>query len=508
VTARSPWRRPGAGSGAVAALLALLALATTADAQSPPQWAITGVNLVDGTGRPTVAGATITGSGERITCAGPSATCPVPPEATVLSAAGKWVIPGLIDTHVHLHWEDPAATRRAQLVRFAFGVTTAREAGTSDSLEQSLQYRAQTNLVTSPEPRLLVSGLLSEQHRLRYGAPSPEALVGKLAAMGVDAIKVKPQGDQFTSDGWRAIVDAAHAAHLPVWGHTWNATASELRDAVEAGIDGVTHATTFLLADHVEAAANAPRSIEDWMRSKDEWGLVDDSRVKAMAKMLVAKGIWFEPTLVTEKNFTLPYPFARDIHYLGSVPTLWEQFRPLIPVGDSSLIAVRDRRRRMASNFQHICRLAQAFHEAGGVMTAGTDEETPGRALADEIELLHDCGLSTVEALQAASSVAARVLRLPDRGSIGPGMIADLVILNAEPTGSAEALRHVWRVVKGGRVYDPAVLLAPLVQAYEHEWRRTWAIRAGLAAAVAIAMFGVWAVVRARSRRMASGTGR
>jgi imidazolonepropionase-like amidohydrolase len=489
-------------------LFAVLVSSTTAAAQSGTPWAITGVNLVDGTGHAAVAGATITGSGERITCAGPSAMCPVSPEATVLSASGKWVIPGLIDTHVHLHWEDPAATRRAQLVRFAFGVTTARDAGTSDSLEQSLKHRAETNLVASPEPRLLVSGLLSEQHRIRYGAASPGALVGTLAAMGVDAIKVKPQGDQFTSDGWRAIVDAAHAAHLPLWGHTWNATTSELQDAVDAGIDGVTHATTFLLADHIETAVNAPRSIEDWMRSKDEWGAVDDERVKTMAQRLVARGIWFEPTLVTEKNFTLPYPFARDIHYLGSVPTLWEQLRPLVPLGDSSLIAVSDRRRRMASNFQHICRLVQAFHDAGGTMTAGTDEETPGRALADEIELLHGCGLSTMEALQAATSVAARVLHLPDRGSIGPGMLADLVILNAEPTGSAEALRHVWRVVKGGRVYDPAVLLAPLVQAYEHQWRRTWATRAGLAAAVATAMFGAWALLRARTRRRASGISR
>lgn len=505
--------RVGAARLAASCAAALLAMAVRplpAAGQAPHEWAITGVHLIDGTGHAPVPDATITGADDRIVCAGAAAACPIPPGASVIAAPDKWVIPGLIDSHVHLYREDPETTRRAQLVRFAFGITTVRDAGTSDSLDESLARRSATNLASAPEPRLLVSGLLSERQRKRYGAATTEALVARLAALGVDAIKVKPEGSQFSPEEWRAVVDAAHAAHLPIWGHTWNASTSELAEAIDAGIDGVTHAETFLLADHVAGPGTAPPgSIEAWVQTKDEWLSVDPARIDALVRSVVSRHIWFEPTLVTEKEFTLPYPLAEDIRYLGPVPTLWQWVRPLIPAGDSSLVAVRKRRARITRDYEYDCRLVRSFHDAGGMMIAGTDEETPGRALSDEIEQLHACGLSTVEALQAATSAAARALHTPDRGVIGPGLLADLVILNGEPDGSAVALRRVWRVMKGGQVHDPAVLLAPLVDRYTHDWRRAWSLRALVASACAAAMLGLlWRLRRSRRPRPASGRDR
>jgi imidazolonepropionase-like amidohydrolase len=467
-------------------------------------WAVTGATLIDGTGAPPLVNSVIVGHGERITCAGDRESCTIPTGAVVVDATGKWVIPGLIDTHVHVNWaEHPDDVRRAQLRRFAFGVTTTRDAGTTPSLEADLAARPQANRAAGPEPRLLVSGLVSRAHMERYGGDDVTSLVHRLAALGVDAIKVT---EQYPDEQLRAIISAAHANDLPVFGHTWGRDGSHFEAAVAAGIDGLSHMDT--IAAFAQPAGvqrpPAPEGIEFWVWAKESWNHTDDARVAAAIDDIVAHHVWFEPMLVNEKWFTLPYPLPSDLAYLDEVPSLRALVRPWIPFGSSGWPATRERRRRIAAVYERVCSFVRRLQARGGVIVTGTDDMEPGPGLLDEVRLLAECGLSPMSALQTATRNAAVALkRQEDRGTLEPGKLADFVILEADPLYDPTNLRRIWRVAKGGHLHDPAALLRPTVEAHRTRLRRTWAWRTVvvlLAAVSLAALVLVWRAIIKRSR--------
>lgn len=455
------------------ALMVYLVLVAPAVAQAQSggtAWAVQGGTLIDGTGAPPVVDAVVVGVGDRITCAGGPGACVVPASADVLDARGRWLIPGLIDTHVHLDFGAQGAGSREQLHRFVLGITTVRDAGTPTQFERTVSRQNEAAAATSPEPRLVVSGLVSDEEMERYRLPTPTDLVGALASRGANAIKIK---QKYSPEALRAIVSAAHAFGLPVWGHT---TGSGLRVALDAGLDGLPHLKTFaayaLRAGTVRAPM--PGGADAWVWESEAWNDVDDVLLDAIVGDIIARGVWIEPNLAVERYFTLPFPIPDDQAHLAGAPSLRDIIRPWIPLGDQSLFAQRGRRRRLAVVYERQCRFVEAFHERGGTVVPGTDLAEPGLALVEELRLMTGCGFSPMEAVQASTKHAATVIGRPDLGTIEAGRLADVVILGADPLADVTNLRRVWRVVKGGQIHDPSALLTGTEASYR---RRTLAVR-------------------------------
>ncbi len=496
---------------AVAVSLAFLTGAPAAEAQpAGDAWAIVGGTVLDGSASPLAAGVVV-GSGERITCVGAASACPVPTGARVLDATGRWVIPGLIDTHVHLDWRDGVTAARAQLVRFALGITTTREAGTSKNFTANLAHRDVAREPGAPEPRLVVSALVSSEHMAAFEATSLGDLVQRLAAERPDAIKVKLEGPgaarvpgDFDAADWKAVVSTAHTAGLPVWGHTWTEERSGLAEATAAGIDGVAHMFTF--AEYARPHDSAPPATLDtdfWVGTKERWHRLNADALARGIRMTLEHTKWFEPLLVTEHNFTLPYPVPGDVEYLSAVPSLRQLMDPLMPGRETSWLAVRERRGRIDAAFHEMCEFVRGYDRAGGVMIAGSDTEPAGFTLSEEVGLLHACGLTPQKALAAATATAAVALRRDDIGVLRAGALGDAVVIDGDPLEDAANLRRVWRVVKGGRVYDPDALLGQIKSDHRAHWWRSWSKR-GLALAGVVAML---IAVRFRSRLLGAWRG-
>ena len=488
---------------AVAAALSLGLLASaivSAQSQAQPRqsaspeamagtWVIDGATLIDGSGAPPRAASRIVGRGDRIECVGSASECAVPDGASVLDAVGKWAIPGLIDTHVHLEWDASGEAQRAQTVRLALGITTTRDAGTRGQLERTLAARARSLAPETPEPRLVVSGLVADDG-VAEGA-DVAARVRQLAGLGVDAIKIKKR---FSAAELQAIVRDAHAAGLPVWGHTWDEKGSFLAPSLDAGIDGVTHMFTFsefaVRGDSSRPAA--PEGLAFWVWLVEAWNHQDEARLREALDRMVAQKVWLEPLLATERHFTLPYPVPADVAYLDEVPSLQQLIRGWLPIGDSGWQRRRDRQARIDAVYARMCQTVRTFHARGGMVITGSDESPAGLALLDEVSLLAGCGFTPVEAIQAATQHAAAALRLRDVGTIASGMRADIILLSADPIADLANLRRTWRVVKAGHAYDPAALLDPFVSEHASALRTAWALRAGgfLVIAGSVALLG------------------
>ncbi len=427
--------------------------------------------------------------------------CSVPKDAVVIDATGKWVIPGLIDTHVHLSWAPDGSAERTQLTRFAFGNTTTREAGTPGSLDRNLNRRAAAESPASASPRLVVSGLVSDEHMERFGMRDVSAVAHRLAGFGVDAIKIK---QEFTAEELRAIVGEAHAHGLPVFGHTWGPSGSRLAAALAAGIDGLAHMFTFSeYSLRADAKSEAPGGVEYWVWLKEHWNHQDEAKLSAVTDRIVEQGVWFEPMLVTEKHFTFPYPLPDDVAYLGEVPTMEQLIRTSLPIGDSGWVKGRQRRGRIDAVYQRMCTFVGQFRARGGVIVTATDDTAPGPGLLDEIARLTECGFSPMAALRAATSQAAMVLKRPDIGTIEPGKKGDLVILDADPLADPANYRRVFRVVKGGHVHDPATLLSPVRSAHRGEMAWAWTARLGALGLVVGTLAGAL-ILAGRLRRRAA----
>jgi hypothetical protein len=491
---------------ALALMLWLAAPVTPVRAQSADAtWVITGATLIDGTGAAPIVDARIVGRGDRIVCAGRAAECAVPDGATMVNAAGKWAIPGLIDTHVHLEWRphaDPRTdARTAQLIRFALGITTTRDAGTAGQLERTLAARGRAAAPDVPEPRLVVSGLVSfAEKEPDVPAAAAAADVRRLVGLGVDAIKLKRE---FSAAALQAITRDAHASGLPVFGHTWGPQGSFLAAALDAGIDGVSHMYSFseFANRHDPARPPAPEGLAFWVWVEELWHYQDEPRLRALTERLLRQHVWLEPLLVTEKHFTLPYPVPEDVAYLGEVRSAEQILRSWLPIGDSGWRRRRERQQRIEAVYARQCEVVQEFHQRGGLIVTGADESPAGLALLEEVSLLAGCGFTPMAAIQAATRDSAAALGLRDTGTIEPGKRADLVLLAADPLADLANLRHPWRVVKGGHVHDPATLLQPIVSSYARETQQAWSLRAATAALAIAVAAGLFTVLRKTRRR-------
>jgi imidazolonepropionase-like amidohydrolase len=449
------------------------------DAKRRPPIAITGATLIDGTGRPPLAHATIVIEGDRIARAGPAHDTPPPEGAEIIDGRGRFVIPGLTDMHVHVlgpdYWRPP--------LFLAAGVTTVLDLG--GQLPDLTALRGAIDAGTTPGPRLLYTGPFLEEgepyagfaHMARRvdGAHIEDA-IDELADAGVHAIKLYVTITPGTAT--RACARARERG-LRVFMHqqeTWGT------DAAEAGVDCVEHMMVFgaLAPDALrppEAGRLTPFEYGGWMW---RWLGDVDPRGDAVVRLfdrLIAEDTALDPTLVLFA--ARPGAFGDDV---GDTSMDDPERTPLLPklpdrVREELINRWAERRRaavgvsprgadRMRKGWEHLLALVNRFHHAGGTVLAGTDcpnvAIVSGFSLHRELELLVRAGLSPMDALLAATSrAAARLDREDEFGTIAPGLSADLVLLAGDPLADIRNVRRIERVVARGRVYEPQRLLQP-----------------------------------------------
>jgi imidazolonepropionase-like amidohydrolase len=431
--------------------------------------AITGANLIDVRKGVAIEHSVVLAAGDRITAVGQTGKLAIPSGAKVLDARGKWLIPGLADMHVHITSVAAAAAPILALY-LANGVTTVRDAGGDITSLRLLRQALETGRATGP--RLYFAGMMLDGNPPVSGGPHviladstvrAESAVHFLADQGVDFIKVY---NNLTESVLAAIVKAAHARGLTVTGHVPRSVTATR--AVESGMDGLEHIRITgreLLpleeADKIDFLTLGSRETLLWQRFD-----IDSTGMNRLIATIARRGTFLDPTLVVDQSIFQMTAEERvaepnNVKLPKALLARWmEQDLP------ASWLPPRELRAAGAAGFARRLQFIGTCYQAGVRLIAGTDgpglgPTLPGYGLHSEMELFERAGIPPIAALRAATITAAEALRdEKNLGSIEPGKFADMVIVDADPLRDITNARRIYRVIKGGEVYDPEELMA------------------------------------------------
>jgi imidazolonepropionase-like amidohydrolase len=382
--------------------------------------AIVGANLIDGRGGPVVPDSVVVIRGERIVAAGKQGEVKIPSRAEVVDAKGLTVLPGLIDAHFHIDGDDSLPA-----LFLSHGVTSLRDPG------QWIEAYDAARKASAPTPRLFLCGPHLDSPPPAY--PADSFIVR-------DAEEIRQAVNLFVDDGASGIkvyfrlplalvkvaIETAHARGVPVMGHL---EIVDARDAIRAGIDGIEHATSFGIALLPRRDAEKYRQAvlaDNNARREGRYKLWDSinlntPQAESLFKLIVDHNVVVSPTLAV---------FERQ---RGDK--------------DTSDIHVRA--------FNKMEAFVGMANKAGARIVVGSHSDVPhakrGWAYQRELELLVESGLTPMQALVAATMENARYFQIADRlGSVEVGKIADLVLVEGDPTKNISDMRHVKRVMLNG----------------------------------------------------------
>ena len=435
------WAGHGAGWGLVGLLLAGCSAGAPEPSTGSPASdvvALTGARLIDGTGREPLEAATIVVADGRIQAVGAEGAVPVPERAARVDLAGKTVMPGLINAHAHLNNGDPSLPPldqvRSQLRLYArYGVTTVQSLGSdgAGAGEANLAVRNEQVAGRIDGARLLVSGVGLTPGTVEDARPA----IDGHADLGVDMIKTRLEGGpgDMTPDVYRALIARAHERDLRVAAHIFY-----LDDAgglVDAGVDVLAHS----------------------IRDQD----VDD----AFVERLVSLGVGYIPTLTRDLSVfvyeTRPALFD-DPFFLRELDAYEGQMAQLLDPGLQARTRESPDAQAIKPALAQALRNLKRLSDGGVTIGLGTDSGTSlgrwqGYFEHHELAMMvEDAGLTPMEALVAATGGAARVLARDDIGTLAPGNLADVLVLDANPLDDIRNTRRIAAVWVAGRQVSPA----------------------------------------------------
>ena len=395
--------------------------------------AIVGGTVVDLEGKTPIENAVILVEGERITAIGEAGKVKIPDGAEQIDTGGSWLIPGLMNMHVHLglvlpgkmkaelydESEAALALRMAANARESLqaGVTTIRLTGARAHADLALMRAINKGQADGPrifsagEALSITAGHGSKKdQKTKYDGPDEllKAARTQISA-GAKWIKIAISGGIATDGGDLAaalmmpeeihtVIDAAHRFGAKVTAHSGSPVATDI--AIDAGLDCVEHGY-----------------------------FLDRPTLKKMKE----HGTWLVPTIVVSQPATAPF-FER----IGSPP--WYL------------------KRRESAGKAHWKALQMAIEE-GVNIALGTDqmpaEPNDGTtATAREAQYYVEAGMTPLQALRSATVETARMLEAEDEiGTLETGKYADIVAVDRDPTEDIKALRNILLVMKGGKVY-------------------------------------------------------
>ncbi len=402
-----------------------------------PPLAIVGATVIDGTGRSPVSDATVVIVGERIRAVGTDV--PVPDSAIEIDARGKFLLPGLIDCHVHIYSSDfslepPAGDETAyggvigyNNLRSALqrGVTTVRDLS-SGGIGLALRTAVERGQLLGPRCFVCGHGLCmtgghsSGDLRLGIGVrevDGPEnlrAAVRRERKSGADLIKLltshRSEMPEFSQEELDAAVDEAHRLGLRVAAHAANYVTTRM--AALAGVDTIEHGIEI---DRTTAELMAERGT---ILVSTSWVLYDI----------------FD---ATRKLKTKLEEIGEYAHHPGRAAM------------DETLRVYAVLLERLPEAMRHV-------REAGVRIAAGTDNvrsRSPFAVLAKEAPYLVRFGLTPMEAIESLTRVGAEAIGVTDDlGTVEVGKYADLILLERDPLEDVLALEEIAMVMKGGVV--------------------------------------------------------
>jgi imidazolonepropionase-like amidohydrolase len=421
--------------------------------------AIRNVTLIDGTGRAPVPGTTVVIEGNRITAVG--TTVQPPAGARIIDGAGKFLMPGMIDAHIHLRGgrggNRPAAEQEREAVRALHGylyagVTTVFDAGNQPEFIMGLRTKEQSGAIVSP--RILATGgtvASPNGHGGPYNIeawPADRKLLDQHLATKPDLAKIgqdehgwgtRPLIKQLPTDLLEKIIRYYHSKGVRVIIHTSNE--HETLEAIYAGADTMAH-----------PVIQAPVS-EEYL------------------KMMAVKRVPTVSTLTIGENYSrvadhpefVDEPLYRD--------TIEADERQRLKTEESA----KQKENRWAAWMKVMTPVAQdnmkRLNETGKDIVATGTDQTSGPALHRELELLVGGGISPADVVVMATRNAARALgKLETLGTIDVGKLADVVLLRADPTRDIQNAKQIDTVIKNGQIIDRGKLDLPVNRRPGTQW--------------------------------------
>ncbi len=413
----------------------------TAAAEARPIAIVHGT-VIDGRGGPPLADGTVIVRGALIEAVGPAGAIKVPPDAQVLDARGKSVMPGLADMHVHLQGGydgsnvDMLGYQRYLNALLYAGVTTVLDTGNYQPW--ILQIRSETAAGRLVGPRVycvgaMIDGLEPAWPDLAYPLATPAQIPGLVRrdkAARVDLIKTYANlSDRMLGK----LTEEASRAGLRVIIDAWERNGSP--DVSRAGISGYAHLPT------------RPMPAEEIQLIKDKGIFVITTLAvnESFARTRFADPGYLKTPLIADP---MPGWFVDDVRAFITRP-LDDKTRTALPGYQNDLAESRRNARKMLA--------------AGILMAAGTDAPYPGlfqgEGIHRELELLVDSGWTPLQAIRAATYDAARIMKAETTwGSLQKGLRADILVVAGDPASHIGATQNIDTVIQGGRILDRAAL--------------------------------------------------
>lgn len=408
-------------------LLAGLLMGTAAQAEI---LALTGANVVDIDGKAPIRNAVVLIDGEKIQAIGPASTTAVPAGAKVIPLDGKWLIPGLMNMHVHLALNLPGASRVYNEGRDSIalrmldnaqkslrsGVTTIRLTGAQEGADFTVKKMIDSGVFDGPRIHTAGSSIVATGGHGSTevnGAAEFSQAVREQIKRGATWIKLGISGgisdthgeiaaSPFTDDELKTAIEVAHRNGVKVTGHNGSPISAET--AIDAGIDGFEHG--YFLTPPV------------------------------LTKMK-QKGIWLVPTIVVSQAGAKEFykKIGSPDWYLARVDSVckahWQTLQNAIRIGTP---------------------IALGSDQYPWEPNEGTT------ATVREAELYVEAGMTPLQSLRSATIESARMLGVDKQvGALRPGYLADIVAVDSDPTADIRALRTIGFVMKGGKT-----IVAPL----------------------------------------------
>lgn len=409
--------------------------------------AFVGATVIDGTGKAPIANATVVTRAGRIVAVGPADQITVPADARRIDVSGKYIIPGLWDMHAHYEQVEWGP------IYLAAGVTTVRDVG--NEFDFIAAVRDALNSGHALGPRMLLAGIVDGESRMAIGIArvnnpaDAQTWVQRYHDAGFQQMKIY---SSITADNVKAICAAAHKLGMTVTGHIPNGMTAY--EGVEDGMDQVNHLHyiyDLLLPKDFDRRKVTPDEFWQAMTSAD----VNSAAGKEAVKFLKQHGTVLDPTMsLLEMTFLRPADVPASSIEPGILKVAPELREPLSSGGLPPNMAPMAKKVR-----KNYLDLLGALHRAGVTIVAGTDQGVPGYSVYREIELYAEAGFTPMEALQSATIVPARVMKVEnDTGSVEAGKRADFDILDANPLDDIHNIRSVRSVVSNGILYQSAPL--------------------------------------------------
>ena len=443
-----------------------------------------GGNLFDGRGGPVQSDSRIVVTGEEIVCAGNAESCPAPDDAQSIELEdGSWILPGLVDAHVHFGqtgwfdgrpssldfseefpYEQTMARQKSEPERYyraylCSGVTAVFDTGGypwSLDLRAATEHNPKAPHIAAAGPRIThappeaLNLPAEQQYLLLSDEEAGRAAVRFMAAFGADAIKVwflrvREEEEEAIDSRVAAVGEEAAARGLPLIVHA--TSLREAKVALKAGAHLLVHGVDDQLVD------------EEFLSLARE------------------KGTIYTPTLLVSDGYRRMFEAVKRVaqpelddpnrcvdeetrQKILKSPELYNH--PSVRAFELDLKTYRD---RLDAAYARKVENLRRVHQAGITIAMGTDAGNPGTlhgpSIYAELEAMQAAGIEPAELLVMVTRNGARAMGREDIGTIATGNVADIIIVSENPLQDVKNLRHITHVMRAGKLHRIEELARP-----------------------------------------------